>query len=127
MKEKKVVFAVIKKDNKILSMVRGHGEYKGYYEFPGGKIEENETNEEALKREIKEELNASIEVLKLIDIIEYDYPNFHLKMYAYLCELTSSFTLNEHLSYVWQDINELDNLNWLKADLSLINKIKENF
>ncbi|MBQ8659447.1 MAG: NUDIX domain-containing protein [Bacilli bacterium] len=122
-----VVAAVIVKGTDILATQRGYGEFKGKWEFPGGKIQENESKEEALIREIKEELNADINVRKYLTTVEYDYPNFHLIMHAYICTLKNevkfvyrdSYEL-EHENMVWLDKEDLDLLDWLPADLGII-------
>ncbi len=122
----KVVAAVIKKDNKIYATQRGYGEFKGGWEFPGGKIEENETSQEALIREIKEELETVIKVNDLIDTIEYDYPNFHLSMDCFWCEIVSgNLVLVEAEDAKWLSKEELYSVEWLPADLGLIEKIKD--
>lgn len=126
MKTIKVVAAVIKKQNKVFATQRGYGEFKDGWEFPGGKIEQGETPEEALKREIKEELDAEIEVGKLIDIVEYDYPTFHLSMQCFWCELKEDkIKLKEHEAEKWLNLNEkeLMSVEWLPADRGLIKKI----
>ena len=126
-----VVAAVIKKDGTILSTQRGYGEFKGKWEFPGGKIKEDESKEDALKREIKEETTADINIIDYINTVEYDYPMFHLVMHTYLCELSSDLNFVyhdrnslEHENMVWLDINEIDNLDWLPADILVIDKLK---
>ncbi len=126
MKSIKVVAAVIKKDNKIFATQRGYGEFKDMWEFPGGKIEVGEKSEDALKREIKEELDTTIEVGKYIDTIEYDYPTFHLSMECYWCSvLEGKLTLLEHENAKWLDKESLMSVDWLPADLLVIDKIKE--
>ena len=128
MKTIKVVAAVIKCDNMILATQRGYGDYKGGWEFPGGKVEEGESPEAALVREIKEELNADIKVNDLIETVEYDYPNFHLSMDCYWCELLSdNLELLEHEALKWLTPSELDSVEWLPADLGLIHKLKSLF
>ena len=125
MKTVRVVAAVIRDKNRIFATQRGYGEYKDGWEFPGGKIEEGETPEQALKREIMEELDTEITVGELIDTIEYDYPNFHLSMDCFWCELVSGhLTLKEHEAAKWLDKNTLDSVSWLPADITLIDKIK---
>lgn len=125
MKTIRVVAAVIRDKDRIFATQRGYGEYKDGWEFPGGKIEEGETPEQALKREIMEELDTEITVGELIDTIEYDYPNFHLSMDCFWCELVSGdLTLKEHEAAKWLDKNTLDSVEWLPADITLIDKIK---
>ena len=125
MKTIKVVAAIIKKDNKIFATQRGSGEFQGGWEFPGGKIEPGETPENALVREIMEELDTTIQVNELVDIVEYDYPTFHLSMHCFLCELVSGdLILKEHQDAKWLMRDELDFVAWLPADLVLIEKLK---
>ncbi|MBQ8138599.1 MAG: (deoxy)nucleoside triphosphate pyrophosphohydrolase [Lachnospiraceae bacterium] len=125
MKTIRVVAAVIRDKDRIFATQRGYGEYKDGWEFPGGKIEEGETPEQALKREIMEELDTEITVGELIDTIEYDYPNFHLSMDCFWCELVSGdLTLKEHEAAKWLDKDTLDSVEWLPADITLIDKIK---
>lgn len=128
MKTIRVVAAVIcdsvKEKRKIFATARGYGEFKGQWEFPGGKIEEGETPEQALKREIEEELDTKIEVYDLIDTIEYDYSNFHLSMDCFWCEtITGELVLKEAEAAKWLGKDELDSVQWLPADLALIEKI----
>lgn len=124
MKTIKVVAAVIRDRDKIFATQRGYGEFKGGWEFPGGKIEEGETPQEALKREIMEELDTEIEVGELIDTIEYDYPDFHLSMDCFWCELQSEHVvLNEHEDAKWLSRAQLDSVDWLPADVTLVDKI----
>lgn len=126
MKTINVVAAVIKKDNKILATQRGYGEFKGLWEFPGGKIEKDETPEEALVREIKEELSAQIKINNYITTVEYDYPEFHLSMQCFLCEFVDEeFSLNEHMDKKWLDISNIDSVAWLPADIEIIRKISK--
>lgn len=121
MKKIEVVAAIIKEGDRIFATQRGYGEHKGYWEFPGGKIEPGETQHQALKREIKEELGIEITINKLVSTIEYQYPAFHLTMHCYLCTSnTQSIELHEHLSAKWITQNELNTLNWLPADLQLL-------
>lgn len=124
----KVAAAIIKDKNRIFTTQRGYGEFKDGWEFPGGKIEENETPKEALIREIKEELDTTIAVEELIDIVEYDYPDFHLSMHCFLCSIVSGdLILKEHEASRWLTKDELWSVEWLPADLSLIEKIEKIF
>ena len=115
------------KDDKIFATQRGYGEWKDWWEFPGGKMEPGETPEEALKREIREELSTEISVDEFLCTVEYDYPTFHLTMHCYLCSLlTEALHLNEHEAAKWLAKDELDSVKWLPADLLIIEKIKES-
>lgn len=112
------------KTGRIFATQRGYGEWKDWWEFPGGKIEPGETPEEALAREIKEELNAEISIDKFVTTVEYDYPKFHLTMHCYLCSLTTdSLHLNEHEAAKWLTKEELDSVKWLPADLIVIENL----
>ena len=125
MKQIEVVAAIIRKDGRIFATQRGYGEWKDWWEFPGGKMEAGETAEEALKREIREELSAEINVEELFCTVEYDYPKFHLTMHCYLCTLlTDAMHLNEHEVARWLAKGELDSVKWLPADLQLIEQLK---
>jgi len=125
MKTIQVVAAIIQRDNQVLATQRGYGDLKDGWEFPGGKIESGETEEQALKREIKEELNMQIEVVELFDIVEYDYPKFHLTMQCFLCKaISGEMVLNEHQSARWLDKTNIDSVEWLPADIELIAKLK---
>ena len=126
MKELYVVAAIIKKDNKILATQRGYGEFEGLWEFPGGKIEEGETKEEALVREIKEELNADILVEKFALDLEWQYPNFYLYMSCFECVLESDIELLEHMGARWLSLDEIDSVEWIQADIKAVNYIKES-
>ena len=129
MKIIEVCAAIIINNNKILLTQRGYGEYKDKWEFPGGKVEENETKEETIIREIKEELDASIKVEKFLTKVEYDYTSFYLKMNVFIASLTSSHLLfKEHESYKWIDVsklNNLDALDLLPADRLIIPYLKD--
>lgn len=131
MKTIRVVAAVIKAVNEngepiIFATQRGYGEFKGGWEFPGGKIEAGETPQEALKREIMEELDTEISVGTLIDTIEYDYPEFHLSMDCFWCKIISGdLVLKEHEAARWLTKNQLRDVEWLPADITLIGKIRE--
>ena len=122
----RVVAAIIIKNEKVFATQRGYGDFKGGWEFPGGKIDAGETPEEALVREIKEELDTEVEVIELLDTVEYDYPNFHLSMDCFICNIKSGdLVLKEHEAAQWLTKETLDSVNWLPADLGLIDKIRE--
>ena len=130
MKTIKVVAAIIcddmKEKNKIFATARGYGELKGGWEFPGGKIEEGETSQAALQREIMEELDTEIAVGELIDTIEYDYPTFHLSMDCFWCEIIKGdLVLKEHEAAKWLTKEKMDSVEWLPADITIVGKIKE--
>jgi 8-oxo-dGTP diphosphatase len=131
MKTVRVVAAVIKAKNQdgntiLFATQRGYGDFKGGWEFPGGKIEEGETPKQALKREIMEELDIVIKVGDLIETVEYDYPTFHLSMDCFWCELVSGdLVLKEHEAARWLKLEELTTLEWLPADVTLVEKIME--
>lgn len=126
MKTIKVVAAVIKRNNKIFVTQRGYGEFKDGWEFPGGKVEKGETKEEALIREIKEELDTVIKVDSYLDTIEYDYPDFHLSMDCFICSIVEgNLVLKEHEDSKWIKKEEIDTLNWLPADLIILDKGKK--
>ena len=126
MKTVNVVAAIIVKDNKVFATQRGYGDFKDGWEFPGGKIEEGESPEDALRREIKEELNADIKICDLLHTVEYDYPKFHLSMKCYLCELLSEeIELIEHEAAKWLDYGDIRTVDWLPADLELVDKLVE--
>lgn len=124
----RVVAAVIRDEDKIFATARGYGDFKGWWEFPGGKIEKGETPQEALVREIKEELTGTIEVDELIHTIEYDYPTFHLSMDCFWAKLKEGqLILKEAEAAKWLTKDELDSVNWLPADMELVKKIKKNY
>ena len=128
MKNIRVSAAVIHRDGKIFATQRGYGEYKGKWEFPGGKREEGESGEEALYREIREELDSKVKIEKLICTTDYDYPTFHLTMDVYLSTLIEGkLTLLEHEDAKWVSLDSIDNLDWLPADWSVIDEIKKHF
>lgn len=127
MKTIKVVAAVIKDNDRIFATARGYGEYKGWWEFPGGKIEQGETPQQALIREIKEELDTEIRVGELIDTIEYDYPTFHLSMDCFWAEVVAgNLELKEAAAAKWLTKETIDSVAWLPADITLIDKIKQS-
>lgn len=125
MKTIEVVAAIIIRDGKIFATQRGYGEWKGWWEFPGGKIEPGECPKEALVREIREELDAEIEVGELLKTVEWDYPDFHLKMHCFICSLVSeSVHLNEHEAAAWLTRETLRSVKWLPADEGLVGRIR---
>ena len=136
MRRIEVVAAIIRDDEgRIFATQRGYGEWKDWWEFPGGKIEPGESREQALRREIREELAADIEVGELLRTIDYDYPQFHLTMHCFLCRLKehspmtneqSSFTLLEHEAAKWLAPNELPSVRWLPADIELIESLSKS-
>lgn len=126
MKSIEVVAAVIVRGGRIFATQRGYGDFKDFWEFPGGKIEAGESREDALKREIKEELDAEISVDSFLQTVEYDYPKFHLVLHCFLCSLkTKKVHLLEHESSKWLSADELDSVNWLPADNSVIQQLKQ--
>ena len=127
MKQIEVVAAIIRKGDKIFASQRGYGEWKDWWEFPGGKIEAGETPEEALVREIREELSTEISVDEFLCTVEYDYPKFRLKMHCFLCSLLSeALHLNEHEAARWLTKDELTSVKWLPADKEVVEKVKKH-
>ena len=125
MKQIEVVAAIICKGEYIFATQRGYGDFKDGWEFPGGKMEPGESPEEALVREIQEELSTTISVDKFLCTVEYDYPKFHLTMHCYLCSLqTEALHLNEHEAARWLTKDELDSVDWLPADREVVEKLK---
>ncbi len=124
MKQIEVVAAIIRKENQIFATQRGYGEWKDWWEFPGGKMEAGETPEEALKREIWEELETRIVVERLVETVEWDYPAFHLTMHCYLCHVESGhLELKEHEAAKWLNRDELESVRWLPADWEIVRKL----
>ena len=125
MKRIEVVAAIIRREGKVFATQRGYGEWKDWWEFPGGKMEPGETPEEALRREILEELSTEINVDELLCTVEYDYPAFHLTMHCYLCSLTTDdLHLNEHEAARWLAMDELNSVQWLPADREVLCLLK---
>ncbi len=126
MKNINVVAAIIEKDGKIFATQRGYGDYKDWWEFPGGKIEPGESPEEALVREIREELHAEVKVGDLFYTVEYDYPRFHMIMQCYMCELISDgYELTEHEDARWLGADDIDSVKWLPSDIEIVERLKE--
>ncbi len=127
MKQIEVVAAIIHDaEGRIFATQRGYGDYKDWWEFPGGKMEQGETPEEALKREIWEELETRIVVERFVETVEWDYPQFHLTMHCYLCYVESGhLELKEHEAAKWLNKDELESVNWLPADRMVINNNKQ--
>ena len=124
MKTIEVVAAVILKDGAVFATQRGYGPWKDWWEFPGGKIETGECPQEALVREIREELEAEVEVGELLETVEWDYPDFHLTMHCFICSLLSeSMRLNEHEAAAWLTRETLDTVRWLPADEGVVDRI----
>lgn len=124
MKTVKVVAAIIIENRKVFATQRGYGEFKDGWEFPGGKIENDETPEEAIVREIKEELDTEIKAVELLDTVEYDYPKFHLSMDCFVCKIKSgNLVLKEHEAAKWLTNETLNSVEWLPADQGLVEKI----
>ncbi len=133
MKQIKVVAAVIRANNEegkeiIFAAQRGHGEFKGGWEFPGGKIEKGETPQEAIKREIMEEFNTEIEVGDLIDTIEHDYPTFHISIDCFWCKIAKGdLVLTEHDAACWLTKEQLEEVSWIPADLKIVKKLNNKW
>lgn len=126
MKTVEVVAAIIEQNGKVLATQRGYGDYKDGWEFPGGKIEPGESKEEAIIREIKEELATEIEVIDFLNKVEHDYPTFHLTMYSFRCRIVKGdVKLLEHEDAKWLSKEELDTVAWLPADIAVVNELKE--
>jgi hypothetical protein BACCOPRO_00607 len=124
MKKLEVVAAIIKENDKYFTTQRGYGEYKGWWEFPGGKIENGESKEEALKREIREELATEIEIDRFITTVQFDYPEFHLIMHCFICHITAGQPqLLEAKAAKWLDKNDLTSVEWLPADRAILHLI----
>lgn len=124
MKKLEVVAAIIKENEKYFATQRGYGEYKGWWEFPGGKIENGESKEEALKREIREELATEIEIDRCITTVQFDYPEFHLIMHCFICHITAGQPqLLEAKAAKWLDKNDLESVEWLPADRAILHLI----
>lgn len=124
MKHIEVVAAIIRRGNEIFATQRGYGEFKDWWEFPGGKIEPGESLQQALVREIREELDATIEVGELLQTVEWDYPTFHLTMHCFWCKLTcEALHLNEHEAASWLDREHLRSVKWLPADYGILDEI----
>jgi 8-oxo-dGTP diphosphatase len=119
-----IVAACIVRDHQVLAVQRGYGGYRGWWEFPGGKIEPGETHEEALARELFEELDATISVQEYLMTVDYEYPEFFLRMNCYLCSLDSSFTLNEHQDARWLGLDNLYSVKWLGADADVLKALE---
>ena len=125
MKSIEVVAAIIRKDDKVFATQRGYGPWKDWWEFPGGKMEKGETPEQALVREIREELSSDIRIEKFLCTVEWDYPEFHLTLHCYMCSLLSeALHLNEHEAARWLGASDLAAVNWLPADYQLIPQIE---
>ena len=127
MKKIEVVAAIIEKKNQFLATQRGYGEFKGMWEFPGGKVEPGENKQDALLREIEEELNVNILIKQYLCTVDYQYPTFHLTMHCYICKIDQGdIILYEHLAAKWLIADELNQLEWLPADIDVVKQL-ENY
>lgn len=125
LKKIEVVAAIIRDGDKIFATQRGYGDYKDWWEFPGGKVEAGETPEKALVREIQEELNTTINVDRFLTTVDWDYPKFHLTMHCYLCTIAEGeLTLLEHEAAKWLTMDTIDEVNWLPADVLVVEALK---
>jgi len=121
-----VVAAIIQDGDRYFATQRGYGDYKDWWEFPGGKVEAGETPEKALVREIQEELDTTIKVERFLTTVDWDYPKFHLTMHCYLCTVAEGdLTLREHEAAKWLTMEDIDSVNWLPADVLVVNALKE--
>ena len=128
MKQIEVVAAIIRDGDKIFATQRGYGDFKDGWEFPGGKMEPGESREEALKREIREELDTEINVEEFLHTVEYDYPKFHLTMHCFICSVKAGdLVLKEHESAKWLDAEHLMSVDWLPADVEVVGKLLERY
>ena len=126
MKTINVVAAIIERDGRIFATQRGYGNYKDWWEFPGGKIDPGETPRQALAREIREELDTEVEVGELLMMVEYDYPEFHLVMDCFMCEVVSGeLKLLEHEDARWLGVDDIDTVKWLPSDIEVVERLKE--
>ena len=124
MKTIEVVAAIIHQEGRILATQRRYGEYKGWWEFPGGKMEPGETEEQAIVREIREELNVGIRVERKVGTVEYDYPQFHLRMHCFWCSIAEGvLELKEHQSARWLKPTEWESVDWLPADVEVVSRL----
>ena len=127
MKRIRVAAAVIRREDEVFATQRGYGSYKDWWEFPGGKIEEGESPEEALVREIREELDTDIEVTSFLQTVEYEYPEFHLSMDCFWCRIREGqLKLLEHEAARWLPLNDLRQVNWLPADLLVVDALERS-
>ena len=127
LKHIEVVAAIILDDDRILATQRGYGKWRGWWEFPGGKVQVGESREDALVREIKEELDATLVIDRFYTTVDYDYPDFHLTMHCYLCHIPDGhYTLNEHSEALWLTANTINSVQWLPADEELVAELFGN-